>query len=214
MYNIFFRIKKTDCEDISYKFEKNGLLEITVPRASGNAEINDFFRNLGAEQLEELADKQKKYKEAFRKKTKKKINKYLKEFDLPFLVDLQLRNQTKKLNDCHVDVHGIVIEGKMLLVSVLQFVSDEIVDKIVRCTVYMLACDYENVSNNMKSITVAVNKFPEEIENISETHYEVPKEMKYEITIPYDEIKKIQANYEEAVKQFVSEMKADPIMSI
>ncbi len=214
MHDIYFRIKKTDTKDISYVFEENGLLEMTVPRESRDDEINEFFKNLGSKKIKELADEQKKYKETFRTKIKDRIKEYRKEFDLPFTIDLQVRNKTNKLNDCHVDVHGTQFEGKMQLWSILQFVSYEIVDKIVRCTVYMMALDYEDITSKIKGVTSSSLRISTEIKLVSKETYEVPEKLKYHIPLPQDDIKKIQADYEKAAKQFHAEIKANPIICI
>lgn len=47
-----------------------------------------------------------------------------------------------------------------------------------------------------------------------EEHYDKPDEAKYQISMPHDQIKKIQADYQNAVKQFMAEMEKNPILSL
>ena len=208
-----FRITRSDCNKISYTIADNGLMEISAPQDSKDTDINTFLSALGQEEFEGIADRQKKLKEKFRKKTHEQIKRYADEFEIPFLIDLQLRNKTKKLNDFHVDVHGICFEGKMQLVAILQYFPEDVVDKIVRYSVYGVAIDYENVCSRIKGIKVSTFQFPD-IENAKEKHYGTPYEAKYRISMPYDQIKKIQADYEKAVIKFGDIIEASPIISI
>ena len=208
-----FRIIKKDCKEISYAVADNGLMDITAPSDCDNSGISAFFNSLGQAKIDEIADKQKKYKEKFRKKLHKQIEEYADEFKLPFIIDLQLRNKTKKLNDSHVEVYGISFEGKMQLAAVLQYLPEDIVDGIVRFSVYDMAIDFENVCSRITGVKVGTFQYPD-VENAKEEHYGKPDEAKYQISMPHDQIKKIQADYQNAVKQFMAEMEKNPILSL
>ena len=208
-----FRIIKTDCKEISYAVADNGLMDITAPSDCGNFDISAFFNSLGQAKIDEIADKQKKYKEKLRKKLHKQIKEYADEFKLPFTIDLQLRNKTKKLNDSHVEVYGISFEGKMQLAAVLQYLPEDIVDGIVRFSVYDMAIDFENVCSQITGVKVGSFQYPD-VENAKEEHYGKPDEAKYQISMTHDQIKKIQVDYQNAVKQFMAEMEKNPILSL
>lgn len=103
MDSILFRIHKKDCKEVSSSITENGFLEITVPKTdTADTALNKYLRDLSGEKRDEIVTLQKKNNEAFRKKVKKLIDKYQKEFDLPFVTTLQIRKQTQKLNDCRV----------------------------------------------------------------------------------------------------------------
>ena len=211
MDSILFRIYRKDCKEVSSSIAENGLLEVTVPKTdTADAALNKYLRELSADKRAEIVELQKKNNEAFRKKVKKLIDKYQKDFDLPFITTLQIRKQTKKLNDGRVELHGIVFEGKMLLAPPLQYMSDDVIKKIVRCTVYMLAVDYETKWSEINSITVGTGRYPD-MDSFKTESAPVPKEEKYRILYPYNEINLIKADYEKAVKQYIDEMKKAPI---
>lgn len=210
MENIFYSIIKADCQEISSSLNENGLLEFTIPKNCTNEELSKYFRSLGVEEHSKIADKQKKAKEVFRKKVEKMIDKYRKEFDLPFIIRLRLQNETKKLNDCNVDLHGIVFTGHLSIVSILQYSPDELVEKIIRCTVFMIACQYEERCSQIKGMTTSVFMFPDgEIEN--STYFEIPEDTKYRISVPYSKIEKINTDYEAACNQFLENLDKRPI---
>ena len=196
---------------MSSSIAENGRLEITVPKTdTADTALNKYLRDLSGEKRDEIVTLQKKNKEAFRKKVKKLIDKYQKDFDLPFVTTLQIRQQTKKLNDCRVELHGIVFEGKMLLAPPLQYMSDDVIKKIVRCTVYILAVDYETKWSKINSITVGTGKYPY-MNSFKTESAPVAKEEKYRIQYPYNEINLIKADYEKAIKQYIDEMNRAPI---
>lgn len=210
MDSILFRIHKSDCQKVSSSVADNGLLEITVPKDDADAAVNDYLNNLSPEKHEEIAVLQKKNTEAFRKKVKAMIDEYQKDFDLPFVTTLQLRKQTKKLNDCRIEVKGIIFEGKMLLAPPLQYMPDDVVRKIVRCTVYMLALEYETKWSEIQSMTVGTGRYPD-MGSFKNQSAPIPKEDRYRILYPYNEINLIKADYEKAVKQYIDEMNKAPI---
>ena len=211
MDSILFRIHKKDCKEVSSSITENGFLEITVPKTdTADTALNKYLRDLSGEKRDEIVTLQKKNNEAFRKKVKKLIDKYQKEFDLPFVTTLQIRKQTQKLNDCRVQLHGIVYEGKVLLAPPLQYMPDDVIEKIVRCTVYMLALDYENKWSEINSITVGTGKYPD-MDSFETKSATVSKEEKYRILYPYNEINLIKADYEKAIKQYIDEMNGAPI---
>lgn len=209
MDSIFFSVIKEDCQEVSSSQNENGLLQIVVPQNSNDREIVKYIKSLG----NEVYDKQKKEKEAFRKKVSKMIDKYKEEFNLPFMIKLRIQAKTKKLNDSSVESHGIVFEGNLSIAAILQYFSDELVEKIIRCTVYMIACEYEERSFEVKGVSAGTRSFPGgKIE--SSEHFEVPEEVKYSISLEYSEIQKIKSDYESAVKEIIDGMKKQPIMSI
>lgn len=205
MENIFYSIIKADCQEINSSLNENGLLELTIPKNCTDEERSKYFRSLGAEERSKIADKQKKAKEAFRKKVNKMIDKYKKEFNLPLMIKLRLQNKTEKLNNCSVELHGLVFDSNLSIISILQYFPDELVEKIIRCTVYMIACQYEELCSQIKGISTGMFKFPDgEIESNT---YEVSEEAKYRISVPYSEIEKIKADYEAACYQFREDLK-------
>ena len=210
MDSILFRIYKKDCKKVSSSIAENGLLEITVPKTDSDAKLNKFLTELSTEKRDEIISLQKKNNEAFRKKVKKLIDKYQKDFDLPFVTTLQIRKQTRKLNDCRIELNGRVFEGKMLLAPPLQYMSDDVIKKIVRYTVYLLAVDYENKWSEIKSITVGIGTYPD-MDSFKTESAPVPKGDKYRILYPYNEINLMKADYEKAIKRYIDEMNKAPI---
>lgn len=87
---------------------------------------------------------------------------------------------------------------------------DDVIEKIVRCTVYMLALDYENKWSEINSITVGTGKYPD-MDSFETKSATVSKEEKYRILYPYNEINLIKADYEKAIKQYIDEMNRAPI---
>ncbi|MDD2978775.1 MAG: hypothetical protein PHN80_02265 [Hespellia sp.] len=209
MDSLFFSVIKEDCQEMSSSQNESGLLEVVAPKNCDDKEIIKHIMGLGTT----AHDKQKNAKEAFRKKVSKMIDKYKEEFNLPFIIKLRLQTKTKKLNDCNVECHGIVFEGNLLIAAFLQYFPDELVEKIIRCTVYMMACEYEERTFELKSLTIGTLSFPDgKIE--SSEHFDLPEDAKYSISLEYSEIQKIKSDYELAVKQIVDGMKRKPIMSI
>lgn len=206
--SVFFRIKNENCKEVTLSQLENGILEIIAPKDYGNAEIKKYLNDHAAE-LAVIEDKQKKATENFRKKVKKLIDDYSDEFKLNFVTKLRLQVKTKKLNEGKVELHGILFEGNLALMSATQFIPDEVVEKIVRYTVYTMACQYEQIWSEIKGFKVGSFKFPD-IGDVTETHYGVEESGKYHITMPYEEIQKIQEDYKEAVKQFCEYMDDNP----
>ncbi len=98
MEGIYFRTTKNNVQEISSNIADNGFLNITVPNSSTIIEVKKWLANIGTEKTEEIVNKQNKNMEAFRKKVKALIDKYVKELDLPF-IRLRLQAKTNKLND-------------------------------------------------------------------------------------------------------------------
>ena len=198
--SIFVRIKREDCQSIISSQLDSGLLEIVIPKNCAESEINKHLNSIRSE-FAAIGVKQKEETEIFRKKVKKLIDQYAKEFELHFLIKLRLQKKTKKLNDCNVEVHGVVFQGNVSLMAILQFVDDTILERIVRYTVYDMACQYEQLWSEIKERRSTVLLFPDN-EVIEETRYDIPEAAKYHIAVPYSEIQKIQSDYYDAVKQF------------
>lgn len=112
----------------------------------------------------------------------KKVTLNVKMLDLR--INLRIQTKTQKINDCHVQVHGISFDTNMSLITFLQFASDDILEKIVRCTVYDAACQYENLCSE------------------------------YRIPISGDEYQKMTSDYNDASKQLNDFLKKNPILSI
>lgn len=206
--SIFFRIKNEDCKEVTLSQLENGILEIIAPKDYGNAEINKYLNDHAAE-LIEIEDKQRKATEIFRKKVKKLIDKYSEEFKLNFVTNLRLQVKTKKLNEGKVELHGILFNGNLSLMSATQFIPEEVVEKIVRYTIYTMACQYEQIWSEIKGFKVGSFKFPD-IGDVTETHYGVDESGKYRLDISNDEVTKIQEDYKDAVKQFCDYMENNP----
>lgn len=212
MESIFFSVIKEDCQEVSSSQKENSLLEVVAPKNCTDREILKYIKSLNPEEYSKIVDKQKKTKEAFRKKVNKMIDKYREEFNLPFLISLRLQTKTKKLNDCNVELHGIVFEGHLSIAVILQYFPDELVEKIIRCTVYMIACEYEDLFSKIKGLTVGALSFPDgEIESVK--YSDIPEEAKYRISVEYSEIQKIKSDYNLAVKQVLDEMKRQTIIN-
>ncbi|MEE1249178.1 MAG: hypothetical protein UHU19_08135 [Lachnospiraceae bacterium] len=209
--SVFFRIKNDDCNEVTLSQLENGILEIIAPKNYGNAEIKQYLNDHAAE-LEGIEDKQKKATEVFRKKVKKMIDVYSEEFKLNFVTNLRLQVKTRKLNEGKVELHGILFNGNLSLMSATQFIPEEVVEKIVRYTIYTMACQYEQLWSEIKGFKVGSFKVPD-IGDVTETHYAVEETGKYRITMPYDEIQKIQDEYKDAVKQFCEYMDNNPTYS-
>lgn len=209
--SMFFSVIKEECQEMSLSQKENGLLEIVLPKSCDDKELSKYINGLGMEEYNKIVDKQKKSKEVFRKNVAKLIEKYKKEFNLPFEIKLRLQTKSNKLNDCNVEVHGIVFKGNMSIATLLQYFPDDIVEKIIRCTVYMIACEYEELFGRINGITMGVLEYTD---SESEHCYysEIEEEKKYRISLETSEIQKIKSDYELAVKQLFEEMKKKPIM--
>lgn len=212
MENIVYSIIKADCQEISSSLNENGLLEFTIPKNCTDEEFSRYLCSLGAEERSKITDKQKKTKEAFRKKVNEMIDKYKKEFDLTLFIKLRLQNKTKKVNDYNVQIQGIEFNGNLSIISILQYFPDELVEKIIRCTVYMIACQYQELYSQVKGMSVGTFKFPDE--EIESKTYKISEEEKYRIPVPYSEIEKIKTDYEAACNQFFEDLDKHPISYI
>lgn len=209
MENIFYSIIKADCQGISSSLNENGLLEFMIPKDCTDEEFSKYLCSLGAEECGKIADKQKKTKKVFRKKVDIMIDKYKKEFDIKLMINLRLQNKTKKLNDYNVQVQGIEIYGNLSVSSILQYFPDELVETIIRGSVYMIACKYEELCSQIKGVSVGVFQFPDE--EIKNGTYQIQEEAKYHISVPYSEIEKIMADYKAACNQLFEDLKKRPI---
>lgn len=209
---IFLSIRKEDCQEITSSQLDNGLLEIVGPKSCSDAELSKYLSSISSE-LSAIEKKQKKKTEVFRKKVKQLIDKYEEEFKLNVFVKLRLQEKTQKLNDCNLNLYGIEFEANVALMAALQYVPEDIAEKIIRYTVYDLACMYEQRCSEIKGFTASTIRFTES-DVINESKVEVPEKAKYMITMPYSEIEKIQEDYKDAVKQFCDYLKKNHIASI
>lgn len=67
---------------------ENGLLEIVMPKNYDDIEFLNYIKDLSKVEYNKILDKQEKVKKVFRENIKKLINKYKKEFKLPFTIRL------------------------------------------------------------------------------------------------------------------------------
>lgn len=137
------------------------------------------------------------------------IEKYEEEFKLPLLVKLRLATKTKKLNECNVEIAGLDFITNVSIMAILQYVSIELVETVVRYTVYALACQYEQLcyEHPTRGFNVIDGKTGED------KQIGVMEGPKYEIPIKYDEVKKIQQEYESAFKKIIDELDKQKIMN-
>ena len=210
--SIFVRIEKDDCQEITSSQLENGLLEIVAPKNCSDADLNKYLNGLESEFCI-IEKQQKKATKIFRKKVIQLIDKYKEELNLNFSIELRLQTKTKKLNNCNVAVHGIMFIGHMTFIAILQYASDDVLEKIVRYTMYDLACQYEQLWSEINEVTMCSFKYPDG-EGFTAYSSEIPQEAKYQITISYSELQNIQSEYDEAVKQFCDYMKKNPIGTI
>lgn len=150
-----------------------------------------------------MADKNK---DAFRKKVLKMIDEYSEGFNLKLITTLTIKSNTRELCKSHVEVHGIDISGKIMINSILQDFSDDVVEKVIKCAVYMLAQDYEDKCSKVTDIKVGVADLSaKKIE--SSTIGILPAEIKYRLDISRQEYLKIVKDYDAAFKQINDELK-------
>ena len=137
------------------------------------------------------------------------VNKYTKEFELPFEIKRRIQSKTKKLNDCNDEFHGWVYESNLLIKSLLQYLPDKLVEKIIRYTVYLIAWQYEESYRQVKTMSIGSFEYPDGVKSI--THFKVAEEAKYHISVPYSEIKKMESAYKVACKQIIEDLEKRPI---
>ena len=201
MVGLFLGITRADCKEVSSSIKENGLLEITAPKNCTDKKISEHLRTLD---IDAILEKQKKAKETFRKKIKKLIAKYAKEFDIPFPIDLRFIAKPKYLCNGEAEVNGIIFSGRVSFVTVLQFCPDAMVEKLVKYAVYMVAIRYEEICCNNPSFSVKTHDMMSGEDTLVGS-IDVP-ESKYSINLKPSEVKKLQADYNEAVNQFHKEM--------
>ena len=211
MHSILLQIKLDEnCKEISSVIEESGLLVVTAPKGIGNEKLNEFLLGFTSEELRKIKHIQDKNKEIFRKKSHNMIKKSEEELKLPFGVSLQIRTQTKKLFDCRTEIYGITFGGIMLLAAPLQYMQDSIVERIVRYSVYLMACNYQKQWSRINTINTSIGIYPdftpEKVESIT-----VSDEDRYKIPVSEKTIKEIKSDYEKAVKELIDEMDKKPI---
>lgn len=202
MTKIFCSIIETDCKEIKSSInEENGFLEFTAPKNCTGGEVSEYFHSLSEEEHSEIANKQKKSQKVFRKKVREMIDKYAKEFDLPLRIELTIRAQTKRMNCYSIRQEGIDFHGNLSIMYAWQYFPDELVEKVMRGSVFGLAREYENLWSQIKGMRSGTARFPDG-ETESEKIYAIPEEEKYHISIPDSEIENINADYKAARSQF------------
>jgi len=212
MENIFFSVIKEGCKEVSSSLKENGLLEIIMPKDCSDEHYKNFFEGLGVDECNKIVDKQKKAKEVFRNKVKNMIDKYRDELNLPFMINLRIMANTKKLSDCNVELNGIIFEGNILFSAILQYFSDELVEKIIKSEVVSIACEYETQFSMIKG--VIVNRIDLKNGKNESSKYEgVPEEIKYRNPLEYSEIRNIKADYVSAVRIIVDDLRKQAIIA-
>ena len=147
-----------------------------------------------------------KMKEAFREKVLKIIDEMKKEFDLKLYTTLTIKSNTRELCKAHAEVHGIDISGKIMINSILQDFSDDVVEKVIKSSVYMLAQDYEDKCSKVTSVKVgSADLSAGEIK--SSTMATLPAEIKFRLNVSRQEYLKIDEDYAAAIKQINEELK-------
>lgn len=206
MNEIFLNITKTDCKEVSYTMnEDNGLLEITTPRNYTEKEINEYVDTLD----DATWAKQKKAKEMFRKRVQEMIRIYAKDLDIPFRIDLRFLSKPKHICNGEAEVNGMLFSGRINILTVLQFCPDDIVKKIVRYAVYMVAVRYEELCCNITGFSLYTHDMLSG-RDTEVCSVDVP-ESKYSIGLTPSEIQQIQSDYDKAFKQFIEEMNKQQI---
>ena len=150
-----------------------------------------------------MADKNK---DDFRKKVLKMIDEFSEGFDLKLFTKLTLKSNTHELCKSHVEVHGIDISGKIMINSILQDFPDDVVEKVIKSAVYMLAQDYEDKCSKVTSVKVgSADLSAGGIK--SSTMATLPAEIKYRLNVSHQEYLKIVEDYDAAIKQINDELK-------
>lgn len=147
-----------------------------------------------------------KMKEAFREKVLKIIDEMKKEFDLKLYTTLTIKSNTRELCKAHAEVHGIDISGKIMLCAILQEFSDDILDKVIRYAVYMLAVDCEDKCSRIKGIKACLVAYPD-TEVKSTYTADAPEGLKYCLNVTHQEYLRIVDEYNAAIKQINEELK-------
>lgn len=209
MANIFYSIVKTDCQEIKSSLNENGLLEFTVPKNYTDGGASKYFDSLSKEERSEIVNKQKKTLKVFREKVEKMIDKYAKEFDLPIRINLKLLTKTKKLNDCNIQGPPIDLHGNLSIVAILQYFPDGLVEKIMRCTVLTLACEYEKCCSQIRNMPDGEIKYPDG--EVIIVPQKIPEWAEYRISIPDSEVEHINADCRAACAQFEADYHKRPI---
>lgn len=213
MESMFFSVIREDCQVVSSSQKKNGLLEIVMPKSYDNKKLLEYIKGFGVEKYNEIVGKQKENKEVFQKKIKKMLDKYKKEFNLPFLIRLRVQAKTKKYVDWDLKIQGVIFECNLLMDATLQYRSDEELEKIIRYYVYEIACEYENLYSRINGVTT---EYVNIIDHTIEKNYytEIPKEKKYVVTAEASEIQKLKSEYELTIMQICIDIEKKPILAV
>lgn len=188
--SIFLQIKKRNCQEITSSQLDNGLLEVVVPENCSNSDIDQYVDGIISSEFAVIENKQKKATEMFQKKAEQLIEKYKKHFNLNLQISLCIQTNPQKLNDCRVEFHETSFDANMSLTKYLQFVSDDILEKVVRLTVFDIACEYETLCRNYS------------------------KDYKYKLIMPDDELETMKSDCYDVEEQLNDFIKRDPIFSI
>jgi hypothetical protein len=90
--------------------------------------------------------------------------------------------------------------------SILQDFSDDVIEKVIKSAVYMLAQDYEDKCSKVIGIKVGTADLSAgEIK--SSTMATLPAEIKYRLNVSRQEYLKIVEDYDAAIKQINEELK-------
>lgn len=197
MDKVYFHIldSKNNDQCVSYTAREDGLLELSMPNCASyevQYHISMFFALvLDKDEIKKIISKQNKMQEDFRKRVNQMVDKYRKEFDLNFDIKVGLITKARKINDANLKQHGEILQSHLILRDSLQYAPDEIVDRIIRYTIFYIARQYETFYCS------------DELGEIVDPKYKVP--------ISDIEICKIVVDYKAAVEELEKSLKAYPI---
>ncbi len=75
MDNIYYRVKKENCQDINSNILDNSLLEVHAPNGTADDAVQSYIRGLDETERNDIFKKQENNKKHFRKMVKEKIDK-------------------------------------------------------------------------------------------------------------------------------------------
>lgn len=140
------RIVKKDCSVITSSQLENGIYEIVAPKECGDKELSDYL-NLHVSEFGLIEKQQKNATKKFRDKVDKLIDKYKEEFKLKNSFKLRMLSKMNRMFESGVEIHGIETVASVSISSILQYVSEDLLEKIVRCAVYSVAVECEEKDN-------------------------------------------------------------------
>ncbi len=185
MRGVFFKVVEGDCRDISYTLDEKGLLNFEAPKGYSDKELINFLKCMDKTEYRNIIETQKKATEEFRKAVYELMEKYRKELNINFHVALRIQTNSKKLIDFRVEVRGITFSGNMMLVSHLQYVPFDLIEKLVKGAVLGIGIEYEDICSRITGRIVCDCDFvgfePPVIKKA--TSYKFPEEDRYHVNM-------------------------------